>query len=82
MSVRLTHTGQQLDAAITKVENDYADVSGVTALASDVAEGTYYVNSDGNLVAGTAIFGRCPHADVFTNYTLSLTFYPSAVEQE
>ena len=82
MAVRLTHTGEQVDAAVAKILANFADVSGVTALASDVAEGKYFVNSNGVLTEGTAVFGRCPHADVFSTYKVSLTFYPSAVEQE
>lgn len=53
MAVQLTHTGAQLDAAIGKVQADYADVSGVTASASDVAEGKKFVNSSGVLTTGS-----------------------------
>lgn len=57
MSVQLTHTGAQLDSAISKVQNDYADVSGVTAVAGDVAQGKYFVTSAGVLTEGTASGG-------------------------
>lgn len=50
---KLTHTGQQLDAAITKVENDYADVSGVTATADKVLVPYYIVDANKELVAGS-----------------------------
>lgn len=51
--MRLKHSGQQLDAAITKVMSDYADVSDVDATPSDVRAGKHYVNSSKQLVEGT-----------------------------
>lgn len=57
MAVQLTHSGQELDNAIGKVLADYADVSGVTATASDVAAGKYFVDANKTLVEGTASAG-------------------------
>ena len=57
MAVQLTHSGQELDNAIGKVLGDYADVSGVTATASDVAAGKYFVDANKTLVEGTASGG-------------------------
>lgn len=51
--MRLKHSGQQLDAAITKVMSDYADVSDVDATPSDVRAGKHYVNSSKQIVEGT-----------------------------
>ena len=51
--VNLTHTGAELDAAITKVLADFADVSGVTAAAADVLTGKIFVDATGEPVTGT-----------------------------
>lgn len=51
----LTHSGAQLDAAITKVETDYADVSGVTATAADVLTGKKFVGANKTLTDGTLV---------------------------
>lgn len=48
----LSHTGQQLDSAVKKVNDDYADVSGVTASAGDVLSGKKIVTAQGNVVTG------------------------------
>lgn len=53
MAVQLTHTGEQVDQAVAKILANFADVSGVTASAGDVAEGKYFVDSNGVLTAGT-----------------------------
>jgi len=53
MSKQLTHTGAQLDAAIQKVRANFADVSGTTALPSDVAEGKVFVSANKVETEGT-----------------------------
>ena len=53
MAKQLTHTGAQLDAAIQKVRSDYADVSGTTALPSDVAEGKIFISANKVETEGT-----------------------------
>ncbi len=53
----LTHSGQELDDAITKVLNDYADVSGVTATADDVVQGKTFVDANGVQRTGTLVPG-------------------------
>ena len=49
----LGYTVEQLENAIQKVQNDYKDVSSVTAEAKDVAIGKKIVKSDGTVVDGT-----------------------------
>lgn len=53
MGYVLRHTGAQLDAAIEKVQYDYADVSEVNAAAADVRSGKKIVGSDGSVITGT-----------------------------
>lgn len=50
---RIKYTTQQLDNAIQKVQNNYADVSGVTATADKVLVGSKFVDINGNLIDGT-----------------------------
>lgn len=54
---QLSYTGEQLDQAIRKVINDYADVSGVTAIASDVMAGKWFVGANKVLTEGTGTGG-------------------------
>lgn len=57
MDVNLTHSGAQLDDAITKVLADYADVSGVTAVAADVIAPKVFIDATGAEVIGINIGG-------------------------
>lgn len=50
---RINYTTQQLDNAIQKVQDNYADISGVTATADKVLVGSKFVDSSGNLIDGT-----------------------------
>ena len=50
---QLTHTGEELDAAITAIEQNYADVSGTTAAEADVRAGKKFVKSNRVLGTGT-----------------------------
>jgi len=50
---KLNHTTQEFDAAIRKVNKDYADCSNVDAVASDVIEGAKIMTQDKTLVSGT-----------------------------
>ena len=50
---KLNHTTQEFDAAIRKVNKDYADCSNVDATASDVIEGAKIMTQDKTLVSGT-----------------------------
>ena len=50
---RINYTTQQLDNAIQKVQNNYANVSEVTATADKVLVGSKFVDSNGNLIDGT-----------------------------
>lgn len=50
---QLTHTGEELDAAITAIEQNYADVSGTTAAEADVRSGKKFVKSNRVLGTGT-----------------------------
>ena len=50
---QLLHTGAQLDAAIRKVTNNYADVSPTTATPSDVLEGKIFIGANKQQKTGT-----------------------------
>lgn len=65
----LSHSGAELDAAITKVETDYADVSGVTATAADVLTGKKFVGADKTLTDGTLVVPTPPAHTVTIHFT-------------
>lgn len=54
----LGHTVTQLEEAIEKVQNNYKDVTGVTATESDVRIGTKLMTSSGELKDGTLDTGE------------------------
>ena len=49
----LTHTGQEIDDAVSKILTNYKDVSSVTASAADVLSGKKIVDSSGSSISGT-----------------------------
>lgn len=66
MAAQLTHTGEQLDAAIRKVRAGYTDVSGTTAQASDVRSPKKFVSAGKTLTTGTM-----PNATVTASASIS-----------
>ena len=52
---QLTHTGKELDEAISRVQGNYADISGTTAQKSDVRIGKKFVGANKQLETGDMI---------------------------
>ena len=50
---KLKHTTSEFDSAIRKVRANYADVTNVNAIASDVVEGKIFKSANKELVTGT-----------------------------
>lgn len=84
--INLNYSGEQLDEAIGKVLDDYADVSEVDAGAEDVLSGKKFVNSSGEIVEGLIVGTEGPPGtdgeDGLSAYEVAVTngFIGSEVE--
>lgn len=72
---KLQYSTSELDNAIQKVLNGYADVSGVTATQEDVLQGKYFVNNLKQKKQGTLTIPQ-------TNLQQNKIIIPSILEQQ
>lgn len=81
----MEYTGQQLDEALDKVTEDYADVSAVTAVPADVRAGVTFVDHNRVLQVGTAAqgggvswYGVCSTASTTSTKSVIIEGFPTA----